>query len=162
MSRVFRSHIWNMPESDFRQLVKNSSSIGEILKAFGLENKGGNSNTIKRRIQFHGIDMSHIPLGKGSNKNRTFQRRRENHEIFIENCTMTRSKVKKRVLKDKLIPYVCSECGLPPVWNNKEIVLHLEHKNGISNDNRIENLTFLCPNCHSQTDTYAGKKKLAG
>jgi hypothetical protein len=42
------------------------------------------------------------------------------------------------------------------IWNKKKIVLQLEHKNGIHNDNRLENLEFLCANCHSQTDTYCG------
>jgi hypothetical protein len=49
--------------------------------------------------------------------------------------------------------------GIIDVWNNKKLVLHIEHINGISNDNRIENLCFLCPNCHSQTDTYGGRNK---
>jgi hypothetical protein len=54
--------------------------------------------------------------------------------------------------------YECESCGLKDTWNNKKISLQLEHKNGIPNDNRLENLCFLCPNCHSQTDTYAGKR----
>lgn len=40
---------------------------------------------------------------------------------------------------------------------NKKITLQLDHINGINNDNRVENLRFLCPNCHSQTSTYTGK-----
>lgn len=56
------------------------------------------------------------------------------------------------------MPYECESCGLKDTWNNKKISLQLEHKNGIPNDNTLENLCFLCPNCHSQTDTYAGKR----
>ena len=49
------------------------------------------------------------------------------------------------------------QCGNEGFWNGKKLVLQLEHKNGIHNDHRVENLCFLCPNCHSQTDTYSGK-----
>jgi predicted RNA-binding Zn-ribbon protein involved in translation (DUF1610 family) len=54
--------------------------------------------------------------------------------------------------------YKCSECGISE-WNNKKIVLELEHKDGNSENNKEENLCFLCPNCHSQTDTFKGKNK---
>ena len=50
----------------------------------------------------------------------------------------------------------CWECGITE-WNGKDIVLELEHINGNSQDNSEENLSLLCPNCHSQTDTYKGK-----
>jgi hypothetical protein len=55
----------------------------------------------------------------------------------------------------------CWECGITE-WNGKDIVLELEHKNGYSQDNSEENLSLLCPNCHSQTDTYKGKNKGKG
>lgn len=51
--------------------------------------------------------------------------------------------------------YKCEECKLS-TWNSKELKLQVDHINGIHYDNRPENLRFLCPNCHSQTDTFCG------
>lgn len=160
--RAKRSIIWSMPQEQFADLVSKSYTIGAILKEFGLENKGGNSNTVQRRIKEENIDISHISLGIGCNKNKKFPNKKRmttNEQLFVENCIQTRSVVRNRIIKDKLIEYKCQECGLPPEWNNKPLSLQLEHKNGISNDNRLENLCFLCANCHSQTGTYAGKNK---
>jgi hypothetical protein len=52
----------------------------------------------------------------------------------------------------------CSVCGIDS-WNGKDIVLELEHKDGNSENNSKENLCLICPNCHSQTETYKGKNK---
>ena len=84
-------------------------------------------------------------------------------EIFKENSLHTTQTAKNRILRNELIPYSCDnkKCFLHgkinPSWAGDGIVLHLDHKNGISNDHRLDNLRFLCPNCHSQTETYAGR-----
>jgi hypothetical protein len=59
------------------------------------------------------------------------------------------------ILAENLLPYECSECGCGPEWRGKELILQLDHRNGDPTDNRLENLRFLCPNCHSQTETWA-------
>jgi transposase-like protein len=69
----------------------------------------------------------------------------------IKSKTTLRSFIKR----NGLLKHECQECGLGPVWNNKPLVLHIDHINGINNDHRLENLRYLCPNCHSQTETYA-------
>jgi 5-methylcytosine-specific restriction endonuclease McrA len=56
------------------------------------------------------------------------------------------------------LDYKCGICGLRE-WNNKEISLQLDHINGDSSNNNIDNLRFICPNCHSQTPHYAGKNR---
>lgn len=53
--------------------------------------------------------------------------------------------------------YKCACCGNTGEWNGRPLVLQLDHINGDNCDNRLENLRFLCPNCHSQTDTFAGR-----
>src|SRR5687768_5680423 len=71
----------------------------------------------------------------------------------------SRHNLKQRILREKKLPYICTICGNIGEWNGMRLVLHLDHINGINDDDRLENLRFLCPNCHSQTDTYAGKSK---
>ena len=59
------------------------------------------------------------------------------------------------------IPYECSECRITN-WNGKDIILEVDHINGDHSDNRLKNLRYLCPNCHSQTDTYKGRNINSG
>jgi 5-methylcytosine-specific restriction endonuclease McrA len=68
-------------------------------------------------------------------------------------------KLKKRLISENYLNKICTECGITDSWNGKPIVLHLDHINGTNNDHRLENLRLLCPNCHSQTDTWCGRGK---
>ena len=68
------------------------------------------------------------------------------------------NKLRKRILKENILENVCSECGIAE-YNEKPIVLQLDHINGKSKDHTLKNLRLLCPNCHSQTDTWCGKNK---
>lgn len=54
---------------------------------------------------------------------------------------------------------VCQECGQTSVWNSMELVLQLDHIDGDSDNNYPSNLRLLCPNCHSQTETFGSKGK---
>ena len=81
-------------------------------------------------------------------------------EILVENSTYTnRYRLKIRLIKENKMNYRCAICGNNGEWNGKPLSLQLDHINGVNNDNRIENLRFLCPNCHSQTETFSGKNK---
>jgi 5-methylcytosine-specific restriction endonuclease McrA len=84
-----------------------------------------------------------------------------NDVIFVEHSKYTNELVKGRILKDSLIVYQCMICKIKE-WQNENIVLELDHINGVNNDNRLTNLRFLCPNCHSQTLTYKGRNKNTG
>ena len=62
--------------------------------------------------------------------------------------------MKKRIIDNNLLEYKCECCGLEPFWNGKPLLMVLDHINGKNNDNRLENLRFVCSNCDSQLDTY--------
>lgn len=83
----------------------------------------------------------------------------KSEEIFCENSQVSRSRIKKLLISLSLAEYVCGICNMDPIWNGKSLSLHIDHINGIRNDNRLENLRFLCPNCHSQTETYCTLNK---
>ena len=80
-----------------------------------------------------------------------------NEEVFVENSTYARHRLKARIIKQQMLPYECAVCGMPPVWNNQPMSLVLDHINGVNNDNRLENLRFVCHNCDSQLPTYKSR-----
>ena len=84
-----------------------------------------------------------------------------NSEMFIKESKYSNLPIRRRILDGNLIDYKCQRCGIDS-WNGESITLELDHINGQNNDHRIENLRFLCPNCHSQTETYKGKNKNSG
>ena len=79
------------------------------------------------------------------------------NSLFTSESKAERSYIKSLIIKNKLIDYVCAECGIVDTWNGRYISLQIDHINGKRNDNRLENLRFLCPNCHSQTETFCSK-----
>jgi hypothetical protein len=135
------------------EILNNSKSMREVILFFNLSPNGsGGYRNIKDRIIKLGLEIpKYNYYGTGPKEIRL------DEDVFVENSTFPRQKIKNRIIKKKMIDYKCVGCGNDGIWNGKLISLHLDHKNGVNNDNRLKNLRFLCPNCHSQTDTYGGK-----
>lgn len=145
-------------DAELISAVNNSKNIADVLRCLNLSSHGGNYRTITSNIRRLNISLQHFTSkkGKSEHKNRKFSL----EEIMIQNSTYTSiARLKANIIKRNIIEYKCVECSIVDVYNGKKIVLHLDHINGINNDHRIQNLRFLCPNCHSQTNTYAGKNK---
>jgi Zn finger protein HypA/HybF involved in hydrogenase expression len=151
-----RSKVYQVSDEEFKQIVADANSYSDCLRAVGLTTKGGSSTDIlKRRIAELNCSVEHF--GK---KTQSPNARYTLDEILIENSTYANiSRLKSRLINEERLEYKCALCGNTGEWQGQKLTLQLDHINGKNNDHRIENLRFLCPNCHSITETYAGKNK---
>ena len=142
---------------ELQQLVSESISASEIMRKLGYTaNRGNSLQGLKEYLEENNIDISHF---KGRSHGTSKTEKYSLEEILVKNSTYSNmTRLKERILKAGLLEYKCCECSIS-TWNNKSIVLQLDHINGDNRDNRIENLRLLCPNCHSQTETFCGKNR---
>jgi hypothetical protein len=144
-------------------LVVASTSIMEVLRRLGLRHSGGSHAYLSQAIKKLGLDTTHFKgIRAESGNNRAMVRPKLTWEqvLILRPATANRSKahILRRALQEYGRPYVCESCGQLPWWNEKPLVLQVEHKNSLTYDDRPENLEFLCPNCHTQTPSYARVK----
>lgn len=153
-----KSKVYEMPDEDFKEFIKNHHSWCSCARDLGMSAYGSNSaHQLKKRCAELNCDTSHFNAYMDAQQAST---KYSLEEIMVENSNYTNTtKLKERIIRENILPYKCSICGNEGIWQNETLVLQLDHINGKHNDHRLENLRFLCPNCHSQTHTFSGKNK---
>lgn len=150
--------------NNLKQIIETSKTIREVLLKLNLNQSGSNYTSIKRKVIELGLDISHFLTQKEvieKLRNEGKLKSLSNSEIFTENSNIGRNTVKERIIRNKIIDYKCFKCHINNIWNGEKISLILDHINGKSNDNRIENLRFACPNCNATLPTHCkGYKKM--
>lgn len=141
-------------------IVRESCSVADVLRKMGKKISGSLTTHLWKTIRLLEIDTSHFNIPTSYLRNggppRPWQ------EVLVQRKGVNREKayVLRRALVDSGRSYACEnpECPIKGTWLGKELRLQVNHKNGDPTDCRPENVEFLCPNCHSQTDNHSGSK----
>lgn len=132
-------------DQDIIEKSKQVKSIAGLLKLLGFRPYGGNYISVKKRLQLLKIDTSHW-TGKGWNKGQQLK----DWSQYSRVKNLRHHLIKKR-------GNICEVCKNSH-WLEKPIIFDVHHKNGDRTNNNEDNLQVLCPNCHSFTDTFRGRK----
>ena len=142
-----------LSDGEFIELISNSSCISDVLRTLGYSTNGNSwgNKIVKERMEKLNLTF------KKQNQNYygKDQTRLSMSEILTKDSGYSRSRLKERLVEEGLKEYKCECCGLTE-WMGKPIVLQLHHIDGNHDNNNLENLQLLCPNCHSQTENYCG------
>ncbi|MFD4610795.1 HNH endonuclease signature motif containing protein [Streptomyces sp. NPDC058440] len=149
-----------IPEDRLRDAVKHSTSYADVMRSLGLDVNDTNHRRIRRTAARLGLDTSHF-------KRRSWARPEHPapapiaHRVLVvlpSDAGRTNRTQLHRALNEIGVPYACESCGNAGEWLGQPITLQIDHINGDWRDNRRENLRYLCPNCHSLTETWCRQK----
>lgn len=144
-------------EKQFSLIILESRSFSDVVRRLNLNDGHGNRQTVKKYIDLYKLDISHFDY-KNEEKRNTGKIDIKN--ILVENSTyIATTNLKNRLYKEGLKERKCEydNCGQGEEWRGRKISLILDHINGVHNDNRLENLRIVCPNCNASLDTHCGK-----
>lgn len=158
-----RSPIWLISKEELQLILDKSTTIGEVLQAFGLINKGNNYKTLQERVVAEELSLDTLKENRRKMQTNVLYNNRPRiptEDILNNHSGYSRTtSLKERLIKEGYTQNICSICGLSGFWNNMPLSLQLDHINGIKTDNSLENLRLVCPNCHTQTKTFSGRNK---
>ncbi|MGW6720112.1 HNH endonuclease signature motif containing protein [Streptomyces sp. NPDC054995] len=152
------------PRAALARAVAASHSLAGVLRALELGDKNSAARArVKRDIEAYGLPVDHF-TGQGHGRGTRSLNRKSAAEILRRlgtGASRTKTAQLRRALDDVGVPRVCAKCGTGDTWRGRRLVLEIDHVNGDRLDNRRENLRYLCPSCHSQTQTFSNPRRLA-
>jgi hypothetical protein len=157
MSKKTTNRLSTFTDEEFTALVAKATSLNQLGLLIRLPKTGDANKQLKMRIETLQLSTAHFVnqrLGSGIYSVPLSSQ-------LVENSNASRNSIKRKLVKAGLLENKCALCSIPAEWNGMPLTLQLDHTNGVSRDNRVENLRLLCPNCHSQTATFGGKNQKA-
>ncbi len=144
----------------FVDAVKSSTSIRQVLSKLDLSETGGNYKHFYKEVNNLNLNTDHF-TGQIHKTSLPPWNKKSFTETFCKRNQRLNRRQRKYLLDKKILGELCSKCGLGNLWQNEPITLQIDHINGDPHDHNLDNLRLLCPNCHSQTETFCGKNKKA-
>jgi hypothetical protein len=147
-------------EQAAREAIGESLSYAEALRRLGMCASGSNWQTLKTyatEVWMIPVDDFDRHAASRDALARNWRTPRPLAEILVEGSTFSRSQLKSRLYEAGLKAHRCELCGQGDRWRGRPISLILDHVNGVRNDNRIENLRIVCPNCAATFETHCGR-----
>lgn len=148
-----RSHlrVAELTEDRIRAAVRGSASMAEVLQRLDASLAPTSYRSLRLVAERHRIAL---PRGHGGPSGPL----RPLADLLVKDSNAKSCTLKRWLIEEGLLEEECADCRTGPVWNGKPLTLQLEHKDGDSTNNELENLELLCPNCHSQTGTWCRRK----
>lgn len=144
-------------KEEAKEAIAASLSWSESLRRLNMCFSGGNWRTLKKYAEIWSISADHFDQAEAIRRGRR-KTVTPIDEILREKSTYSRSSLKRRLIAEGLKAPQCELCGQGEAWRGKPMGLILDHINGVRDDNRLENLRIVCPNCAATFDTHCGRK----
>jgi hypothetical protein len=150
-----------IPEDELRGLVPSSTSYADVMRGLGMDVNDTNHRRVRRAASRLGLDTSRFKR-RAWGKSENSAPAPTAHRVLVvlpERAGRTKRTQLHRALREVGVPYLCASCDNSGEWLGRRITLQIDHINGDWHDNRLENLRYLCPNCHALTDTWCRRKE---
>jgi hypothetical protein len=149
--------------NEARAVVAGSLSYSEALRRLGLRPAGGKHSLFRLHVdEIWKIPTDHFDPHRARVEALRHAEPIPLRDVLVEGSSYSRANLKSRLYATGLKERKCELCGQDENWQGQTLSLVLDHINGVPDDNRLENLRILCPNCNATLDTHCGRKNRAG
>ncbi|MEV6016173.1 MULTISPECIES: HNH endonuclease [unclassified Streptomyces] len=149
----------SIPEEGLRSLVRGSTSYADVMRGLGMDVNDTNHRRVRRAASRLGLDTSHFKRRAWGRPERPVPSTAQRVLVVLPTGSTRPNRARLHsALQELGIRYVCASCANTGTWLGRPITLQIDHVNGDWLDNRVENLRYLCPNCHALTSTWCRRK----
>lgn len=150
------SFLHKIGKDALQDIVNQSNSYADVLRRLGMSTHGANRKTLFKVFEEFDIDLTALRNNKSASSFGGIEGYSLESILNGEHPEYQGRRLLQRLINDGYKQRKCERCGLTE-WCGEPIPLQLHHKDGDHNNNHLDNLEALCPNCHALTDSYRGK-----